>query len=55
MKDSPLTDADIEGFIDNDEALYLWQLGSGLTMEEFIREYRDDLVKYINELRRNRQ
>ncbi len=43
-----MNDSEREQWVDNDEGLYLWRMGSGLSMREFIRQYRVELDEAID-------
>ncbi len=43
-----MNDVERAQWVDNDEGLYLWRMGSGLSMREFIRQHRTELDEAIN-------
>jgi hypothetical protein len=42
-----LNDAERAQWVDNDEGLYLWWRGSGLSMRSFVRQNRAELDRRI--------
>ena len=47
MKDQKLSLADIDQWVDNDEALYNWAKNSRLNRREFIKQNRQELTTII--------
>lgn len=43
----PVDDQAVKDWINTDEALYLWFLSTGMTLDEFIKKYHGELVTYI--------
>lgn len=48
VREKKLNDSDREDWINNDEGLYNWQRGSGLSMRNFIRANRAAIDEHIN-------
>lgn len=54
-KRDKLTVRDIEMWLANDEGLYLWHRGSGLSTREFIKRNREEIEQVINNVTTNKK